>query len=116
MIGGLAALAFTVYAVADCALTERDRVAALPRALWIVLILVLPVVGALLWFLLGRVRTAPSRTGRTIGPDDDPEFLRAARRPPDRPARGLPEPDWRQLEQELAIDSDQDDEGDARRR
>lgn len=117
VVGGLAALAFAVYAIVDCVLTERARVRALPRWLWVVLIVVLPVVGGLLWFLLGRgaVPAAPPR--RTTGPDDDPEFLRRAGRR-SIAARPQPdEPDWRQLEQELAnLDSDADDDGEGRRR
>lgn len=116
VVGGLAALAFAVYSIADCLLTERDRVRALPRWLWVVLIVVLPVVGGLLWFLLGRGGVPVTPSGRTIGPDDDPEFLRRAGRRSIEARPRPDEPDWRQLEQELALDSDPDDDGEGRRR
>jgi hypothetical protein len=41
--------------------------------------IVLPVIGAILWFLIGRPRgTSPVGTNYShpIAPDDDPEFLR----------------------------------------
>ena len=41
--------------------------------------IVLPVIGAILWFLIGRPRgTSPRRVtySHPIAPDDDPEFLR----------------------------------------
>ena len=116
MLAVIAAAVLAVFAVVDCALTERRRVRALPKWAWILVALVLPVIGPLLWLLVGRgsARTRPAT--RVIGPDDDPDFLKTS----GRPAPKAPEPDdarWRALEQELAnLDSDADDEGDATRR
>ena len=72
--------AVTIYTIVDIALIERYRVRALPKVLWILFVIVLPVVGTALWFLLGRERlpdggsTRPVRRG-PAAPDDDPEFL-----------------------------------------
>lgn len=115
MFAAIAAVVLGVFAVVDCALTERRRVRALPRWAWIVIALVLPVIGPLLWLIVGRgpARARPVR--RVIGPDDDPSFLNS--RGPVRPAPDADDARWKQLEQELAnLDSDPDDEGDGPRR
>ena len=117
IVAGLAALAFAVYAVVDCVLTERARVRGLPRWAWVLVILVLPVVGGALWFLIGdgrRQQAGPPR--RVVGPDDDPDFLRTKKATTIAP---VDEAEWHRLEQELAgveSDADSDDEGDPRRR
>ncbi len=79
-----------IFSVVDIAVIERDRIRGLPRGLWLALAIVLPVVGPVLWFFVGRLRkgegTAPSaaasarRRVRPIAPDDDPEFLSRLRR------------------------------------
>ena len=111
ILGALAAVVFTVFAAVDCGLVERRRVRTLPRWGWLVLIVVLPIVGGVLWFLLGRSRLAPAVQRRPIGPDDDPAFLRSS----GRSAPIVREPDeaeWRSLEQELAnLDPDAEDDG-----
>lgn len=116
IFGGVAALAFAIYAAVDCLLTERQRVRGLPRLLWVLVIVVLPVIGGVLWFLIGRGRTAPAAPRRVTGPDDDPEFLRRAA--PTRPGPARAEDvDWRRLEQEFVdLDTEADDDGDGRRR
>jgi hypothetical protein len=73
---GIVGAIFTVYALADCVFIARERIRGAPRALWVILILVLPVVGAIMWFLVGRGRgTQKTPKRRIIPPDDDPEFL-----------------------------------------
>jgi hypothetical protein len=118
VFAGIAAVVLAVFAVVDCALTERARVRVLPRWAWILIALLLPVIGPLLWLFVGRASARPQPVRRVIGPDDDPTFLKS--RGPVRPARPATAADdarWRELEQELAnLDSDPDDEGDAPRR
>jgi hypothetical protein len=69
------------WALADAIQTPPNQVRALPKAAWLVLVLV-PFLGGLAWFAVGRSdEVAPTpRRARTprgpIGPDDDPEFLR----------------------------------------
>ncbi|MEP6841915.1 MAG: PLD nuclease N-terminal domain-containing protein [Pseudolysinimonas sp.] len=74
-----------IFAVVDIAVIERGRIRALPRGVWIAIAIILPVVGPVLWFFVGRLRrgegtsvsaaaSAPRRLG-PIAPDDDPDFL-----------------------------------------
>jgi len=71
----VAAVAFTVYAAIDCATMPRERIRSLRRGWWILLVIVLPVLGGLLWFVLGRAPATPGATPRYRGPEDDPDFL-----------------------------------------
>lgn len=75
---GLIVIILTVYALVDCALFDRSRIRGLPRWVWIFVIILVPVIGALLWLFVGRGRKRPpvGRMPRTSAPDDDPEFLR----------------------------------------
>lgn len=81
MIIGLGALllALVIYALIDCARTATDRVRGLPKAAWLLIIVLFPIIGALLWLFLGKL---PSRSsfGPVVSrpakaPDDDPEYL-----------------------------------------
>ncbi|YAL83788.1 PLD nuclease N-terminal domain-containing protein [Dermacoccaceae bacterium W4C1] len=78
VVAALLALAIVVYALADCIQTPSHQTRVLPKALWIVAILLLPVLGAAAWLAFGHERQANGPTRRTgpLGPDDDPDFLR----------------------------------------
>lgn len=72
-------ISVTVYAILDCARRRPESIKAMPKLAWIAVIVLLPVLGPVLWFLLGRVRPAGGRTPERPGPlapDDDPDFLR----------------------------------------
>lgn len=108
----LIGLVVEIAAIVSCALTPERQVRAIPKPLWLIVILLFPVVGAVLWFAFGRDRGAP--VVRRTAPDDDPEFLRSLGRT--RQA-ALPahadEETIRQLEQELsAPDPDPDPDHD----
>jgi Phospholipase_D-nuclease N-terminal len=80
-----------VFAVVDILVIDSGRVRGIPKFGWILLVILLPLIGPLLWFLVGRERLdqrshgryadaseVPSRPGRRFGPiapDDDPDFL-----------------------------------------
>ncbi|THG31053.1 PLDc N-terminal domain-containing protein [Naasia lichenicola] len=101
------AVAFTVYSLVDCAMADRTRIRGPRKPIWFLIILLLPVLGGVLWFLIGRGRRATA-TGRprTIAPDDDPAFLRTIALNADEEAR------LQRLEQELAdLDGDAEGEG-----
>ena len=74
----LIVIAIIVYALVDASQSRADRVRLMPRWLWMVAIVLLPGVGALGWYTLGRPRSGGPDGGRrrTIAPDDDPDFLR----------------------------------------
>lgn len=77
-------VAFTVFTVVDVALIERRRIRGLPKFLWIVVIILVPLVGGTLWLVVGRVRAGEAASGSVrrgpVAPDDDPEFLRRLNR------------------------------------
>jgi len=101
VILGFVVIAIDIFAIVDLALTDPRRVRALNKFLWVLIILVLPVVGALLWVTLGKDRKDRGGQARTIAPDDDPTFLRNIRRDEEQDER------IRRLEQELAdLDDD----------
>ncbi|MGK2936241.1 MAG: PLD nuclease N-terminal domain-containing protein [Solirubrobacteraceae bacterium] len=94
-------VALDVFAIVDLAVIDPYRVRTLNKPVWVIIILVLPVIGALLWFLVGRERRDAAGQGRTIAPDDDPAFLRNLNTQGDRQER------IRRIEQELAdLDDD----------
>lgn len=82
---GIVALGLIIYALIEALMTPRHQVRAMPKAVWIVLIILVPLVGALLWLFLGRRRgstgsggpaAGPARPVRPQSPDDDAAFLR----------------------------------------
>lgn len=80
----LVAIGFVVvlYALIDVVLSRGDDVRSLPKTLWAVVVLVVPVLGAAAWFVWGRPRPlgdgslAPGKGRAPVAPDDDPAFLR----------------------------------------
>jgi len=100
------AVAFVIYSLVDCAMADRSNIRGPRKSVWLLLIIILPVIGAVLWFLIGRPRGANNvRSIRPSAPDDDPEFLGRLQREASQEER------IRRLEQELAdLDSDSDDD------
>jgi predicted DNA-binding transcriptional regulator len=95
----VATLAVMIYALVDMILIEASRVRGVNKVAWAFIIVLLPLLGALLWFTLGRGRNRPRPATRTIAPDDDPNFLERINRESDERIR--------RLEQELAeLDDD----------
>ena len=81
-VGLFAVVALAVYAVFDCLQTPGRQVQYLPKAVWLVLVVIVPILGPAGWFYAGRRR--PSSSGPQDrkplsgprGPEDDPDFLR----------------------------------------
>jgi hypothetical protein len=79
-------IGLAVYALADIAGADRAETGGLPKWVWAVVVVILPVAGPLGWIVFRRASaTAPGRPtsgGSTtqrrapLAPDDDPEFLR----------------------------------------
>jgi Phospholipase_D-nuclease N-terminal len=108
-------LGLTIFCVIDCVQTEDDAVRHLPKWGWLVLILLFPIVGAIVWLVAGRpgrgaVRPAHGtgyadggRAPRVVAPDDDPDFLRELGKVNDEHERTLKrwEADLARREEEL---------------
>jgi Phospholipase_D-nuclease N-terminal len=94
----LAEVVLAVLALISCLSAEDQEIRALPRLVWVLIILLLPLVGSIAWFLAGRPRAAVPGGGATgitdasprprmgptfgerrptVGPDDSPDFLRS---------------------------------------
>ncbi|KQX61616.1 PLD nuclease N-terminal domain-containing protein [Angustibacter sp. Root456] len=75
-------LVLVVYCLIDLWQADRERVRLLPKPVWVLLILVIPLIGGVAWLLAGRPeamgRDGAGRRGPQPprGPDDDPDFLR----------------------------------------
>lgn len=77
---GIVGLGLMIYSLVESIQTPRHRVRVMPKAAWIAVILLVPIIGAGLWLGFGRIRT-PRGRGQQVrrgpsAPDDDPEFLR----------------------------------------
>lgn len=75
IVAGVVAAAVMIYAIIDLIMTDRLRLRAFNKVVWFVLILVLPLIGAVLWLVFGKARGDAQRGAARSAPDDDPEFL-----------------------------------------
>ncbi|HEV8565918.1 MAG TPA: PLD nuclease N-terminal domain-containing protein [Actinoplanes sp.] len=80
----LAAVQLVLLVLALIGSLSVDRVRTMPRALWVVVILLIPLLGPIAYFVFGRPLPAPQESGpvrrtrpRPASPDDDPDFLRS---------------------------------------
>ena len=105
LILAVAVVFFTVYAVVDCLLTDRQRIRAIPKPVWVLVIILVTPVGGILWLTLGKDRSVGRETRLVRAPDDDPAFLRRLGSEAEQEER------IRQLERELAeLDDDSKDQ------
>jgi hypothetical protein len=91
-------LVLLVYCLVDCIQTDQADVRTLPKPVWVLLIILLPLFGGIGWLLAGKPergaaakRQVPWPSTKTSGfpeyerpappkgPDDDPDFLRSLR-------------------------------------
>ena len=80
----LLVLAVWIYAFVDCLNTPEEEVRALPKVIWVIVILLFGevLVGPVAWLIAGKVRGvrpggAGAGGGRWVAPDDNPEFLKS---------------------------------------
>ncbi|MFI7211845.1 PLD nuclease N-terminal domain-containing protein [Micromonospora maritima] len=111
----LAQIVLAVCALISCLSAEDGKVKALPRMVWVLVILFFPLIGSIAWFVAGRERpagpvgaggaTAPGAPARRpLAPDDDPDFLASLderSRDEDQERLRRWEEDLRRREQEL---------------
>lgn len=101
VIGALVAAAFWVYSIVDCAVQHPMRHRGVGKPVWLAIVVLLPVLGGILWFVVGRARASKMQVPRA--PDDDPEFLGSIGSISDQDER------IRRLEEELAqLDAEDD--------
>lgn len=104
-VGLLLVVALWIFCLVDVIVSKEDECRNLPKLLWLLIVLMLPDVGSVLWLIAGRPRglrqswqqraTHPTATSRAPGskiaprptmpsaganPDDDDDFLRSIRR------------------------------------
>ena len=102
LILALVLTAFWVYTIVDCSVQPANRHRGVSKPVWILIVILLPVLGGLLWLTVGRVRRSTITARRA--PDDDPEFLEKIGTLSDQDER------IRRLEEELAmLDAEDDD-------
>lgn len=77
---GIVGLGLMIYSLVESIQTPRHRVRVMPKAAWMAVIVLVPIIGAGLWLGFGRIREPRARGNQVrpgpSAPDDDPEFLR----------------------------------------
>ncbi|MEI3848463.1 MULTISPECIES: PLDc N-terminal domain-containing protein [unclassified Microbacterium] len=102
LILALVATAFWVFTIVDCAVQPPTRHRGVSKPVWLLIVVLLPVLGGILWLIVGRARGSSAAARRA--PDDDPEFLGRIGTISDQDER------IRRLEEELAqLDAEDDD-------
>ncbi len=104
-VGLLLVVALWIFCLVDVIVSKEDECRNLPKLLWLLIVLMLPDIGSVLWLIVGRPRgqhqpwqqrmtrptatsgdprpkMAPRPTMPSAGanPDDDDDFLRSIRR------------------------------------
>jgi len=102
LILALVLTSFWVYTIVDCSVQPATRHRGVSKPIWIVIVVLLPVLGGLLWLTVGRTRRSTIIARRA--PDDDPEFLEKIGTMSDQDER------IRRLEEELALLDAEDDD------
>jgi hypothetical protein len=72
----LVGLAVYIWFVVDVVRTPSSTVRTLPKFVWLLIVVLIPLIGGLLWLLGGRPRSERRRRRGPTAPDDDPAFLR----------------------------------------
>ena len=66
---------FTVFVAVFAIAHEGRKIRLLPKLVWLILILLLPFVGGILYLTLGRPVVKPETQTKQVAPDDNLEFL-----------------------------------------
>ncbi|GIF71320.1 PLD nuclease N-terminal domain-containing protein [Asanoa siamensis] len=119
-------LVLAVAALISCLSADEGEIRALPRLVWVLIILFFPLVGGIAWFLAGRPRRQGQAAGgqwragggfpekarpRPQAPDDDPEFLKSLDQRPadDKEMFDRWEADLRRREEDLRREKEKED-------
>ncbi|MGF3057044.1 PLDc N-terminal domain-containing protein [Microbacterium sp. YY-01] len=76
IVGGFLAAVFWIFSVVDCAVQPPTRHRGVRKGVWIAIVALLPVIGGILWFALGRARPGEEPRDLYVPLDDDPSHLR----------------------------------------
>lgn len=123
----IVSLGVMIYALIEAISTPSERTRIMPKGVWIMVIILIPLIGGVLWLLFGNENAYLASTvqgfkkasgpARPTTPDDDEEFLRSLdiQRAQQRRAEELKkrEEELRRREQEFKSDSDSDDTSDS---
>ena len=78
---GLVLFLFWIWAIFDCISTDAALCRNLPKGVWLILVIILPDIGALAWLIIGRPERAGWRPGSTdysrpgpVGLEDHPRY------------------------------------------
>ena len=52
--GALVGIAFYIYSIIDVLRSEKSHTRTLPKYVWLLIVIVLPIIGGVIWLLLGR--------------------------------------------------------------
>ena len=122
----LVSLGVMIYALIEAISTPSDRTRIMPKGVWIIVIILIPLVGGVLWLLFGNENSYLASTvqgfrkttgpARPTSPDDDEEFLRSldiqrAQQRKDEELRKREE-ELRRLEKKLKDKPDSDTDSD----
>lgn len=82
-------IALVVIALIDCLSSDESDIRALPKVIWVFIILLFSPIGPIVWLVAGRPKAATRGRGlpgagfpeaqrprRPVAPDDNPEFLK----------------------------------------
>lgn len=77
VLGVLVLVALYISFIVDVVRAPARHVRSLPKWLWLAVVIVLPLVGGVLWWIFGRPAYGGGRSRRgPIAPDDDPRALK----------------------------------------
>jgi Phospholipase_D-nuclease N-terminal len=128
VLPALIEITLLIYCLIDAIQTPAEEMRNLPKAGWILLILIIPVIGPIVWLVAGRPQRGAARQvpwpstktagfpeyerPRALGPDDDPDFLREMKRGNDEQEQLLNrwEEDLRRREEQLRPSPEPDTE------
>ena len=68
LVGSFVIAAVVIYAIVDVAITPASKVRGLPKPIWFVVLVVFPLIGAILWFIMGKGRRGA--TTKPVTPTD----------------------------------------------
>lgn len=106
IIGVVLGVAFTLYSLVDAAMTDSSRARGVSKPVWIVLTVLLPVIGGILWFTIGK--GSGQQEIAESAPDDDPRFGAMSQEAMDQRIADL-EAQLRALDEETFPGEDPDD-------